>query len=30
MRNYMVVTVVIIALSVWAYWRLRKEIPDVL
>lgn len=30
MRNYMVITVVIIALSVWAYWRLRKEIPDVL
>ena len=30
MRNYLVITVVMILLAVWAYRRLKKDIPDVL
>lgn len=30
MRNYIIITVIMIVLSVWAYWRLKKDIPDVL
>lgn len=30
MRNYLVITVIMILLAVWAYRRLKKDIPDVL
>ena len=30
LRNYVIVLIVMGALAVWAYGRLKKEIPDVL
>lgn len=30
MRNYLIVTVIMIVLAVWSYYRLKKDIPDVL
>lgn len=29
-RNYLIVLFIMMILAVWAYWRLKKEIPDVL
>ena len=30
LRNYVIVTVIMMVLSVWVYKKLRREVPDVL
>ena len=29
-RNFLLVTLIMIALAVWSYWKLKKEVPDVI
>ena len=29
-RNFLIVTVIMVLMSLWSYWKLKKEVPDVI